>query len=308
VSEQRRGLLFGAAAYLAWGLFPLYFPLLEPAGPVEILANRIVWTLVVVLALLALRRRWTWVRPLLANGRLLLLLLAAAVTIALNWATYIYGVNSNQVVETSLGYFITPLVSILFGVVLFHERLRPWQWVAVGLGGFAVIVLTIDYGRLPWIALVLAVSFGTYGLLKKTIGMGALESLSVETAILFLPAATFLLFLNVEGTSALQQEGVSQAALLATTGVVTAVPLLFFGAAATRIPLTWIGLLQYSAPVVQLAIGVVVYDEPMPTSRLIGFSLVWSALAILAIDSIAAVRRGRAADRAECGVDAPEAH
>jgi chloramphenicol-sensitive protein RarD len=308
VSEQRRGLLFGAAAYLAWGLFPLYFPLLEPAGPIEILANRIVWSLVVVALLLALRRRWAWVRPLLRNRRQLLLLAAAAVAITCNWGTYIYGVNSDQVVETSLGYFINPLVSIMFGVVLLHERLRRLQWLAVAIAALAVLLLAIDYGRLPWIALILAFSFGTYGLLKKTIDMGALESLSVETTLLFLPAMGFLVYLNIDGTSTLQQEGMGQAALLATTGLVTAIPLLFFGAAATRIPLTWIGLLQYSAPVIQFLIGVVVYDESMPASRWIGFSLVWLALVILAVDGVAAVQRGRSVIRTESGVAAAEAH
>jgi chloramphenicol-sensitive protein RarD len=308
VSEQRRGLLFGAAAYLAWGLFPLYFPLLEPAGPLEILANRIVWSLVVVGILLTFRRRWAWVGPLLRNRRQLLLLSGAAVAIALNWGTYIYGVNSDQVVETSLGYFITPLVSITFGVLLLNEHLRRWQWLAVALGAVAVVVLTIGYGRLPWLAFILAISFGTYGLIKKTTGLGSLESLSVETALLFLPAIAFLIYLNVQGTSTLQQEGPGKAALLATTGLVTAIPLLLFGAAAIRIPLTWIGLLQYSAPVLQFLIGVVIYNEPMPASRLIGFSLVWTALAILAIDSIAAVRRGKQLAREETGIDAPEAH
>lgn len=307
-SDHRRGLIYGLAAYLLWGIFPLYYPLLEPAGPVEIVANRIVWSLVVVVFLLAFRRRWAWIRPLLRDRRQLLLLGGAAIVIAVNWGTYVYGVNSDQVVETSLGYFINPLVSILFGVVLFKERLRRWQWFAAGLGAVAVLVLTIDYGRLPWIALILAFSFGTYGLLKKTIGMGTIESLSVETALLFLPAMGFLVFLNVQGTSALQEQGALSAALLTTTGLVTAIPLLFFGAAATRIPLTWIGLLQYTAPVLQFLIGVTIYHEPMPASRLIGFSLVWAALAILAVDSVAAVRRGRQVEREETGIDAAEAH
>lgn len=308
MSEQQRGLAFGLAAYLLWGLFPLYYPLLEPAGPVEILSNRIVWSLVVVTLLLAVRRRWRWLRPLLKNRRQLLLLTAAAITIALNWGFYVYGVNSNQVIETSLGYFVNPLVSVMFGVVLFHERLRRWQWAAVCIGVLAVAVIAIDYGRLPWIALVLAFSFGTYGMLKKTIDMGSLESLSVETAVLFLPAVGFLLLLNIQGTSTLQEQGAQHAALLATTGLVTVAPLLFFGAAATRIPLTWIGLLQYTAPVIQFLIGVVVYNESMPASRWVGFSLVWLALVILAFDSVAAVKRGRASDPANNEVVCAEAH
>ncbi|MFZ0324765.1 MAG: EamA family transporter RarD [Actinomycetes bacterium] len=287
MSQRRQGLVYGLSAYLLWGLFPLYWPLLEPAGPLEILANRIIWSLVVVAVILAATRNWGWLRGVLADRRRMLLLGAAAVTITLNWGTYIYGVNSEQVVQTSLGYFINPLVSILFGVILLHERLRRWQWVAVGLGGAAVLVLTADYGHPPWIALVLALSFGTYGLLKKTLDMGTVESLTVETGLLFLPALAFLVFLQSRGDNTLSQEGPGHAAILVTTGVVTAVPLLFFGAAATRIPLTWIGLLQYIAPVIQFAIGVGLYHEPMPASRWIGFVLVWSALLLIGIESVA---------------------
>ena len=306
--ERRRGLIYGLSAYLLWGIFPLYFPLLEPTTPLEILAHRIVWSLVFLLIVLAVSGRWSWIRPLLRDRRRMLLLPAASVTIALNWGVYIYGVNSGQVVQTSLGYFINPLVSVLFGVVLFKERLRAIQWAAVGLGGIAVIVLTVDYGGLPWIALTLAVSFGTYGLIKKTLDMGAVESLSAETAILTPVAAAYLGFLLVNGSSAMATDGPQMAFLLASLGVITVIPLLFFGAAATRIPLTWIGLLQYSAPILQFLIGVFIYDEPMPASRWVGFALVWSALVILAIDSIAAARRGRS--RVDLVIDerAQEAH
>jgi chloramphenicol-sensitive protein RarD len=217
----------------------------------------------------------------------MLLLPAASVTIALNWGVYIYGVNSDQVVQTSLGYFINPLVSVLFGVVLLKEKMRGIQWTAIALGGVAVIVLTVDYGGLPWIALTLAVSFGTYGLIKKTLDMGAVESLSAETAILTPVAAAYLGFLLVNGSSAMATEGPQMAALLASLGVITVIPLLFFGAAATRI---------------------FVYNEPMPASRWVGFALVWSALVILAIDSMAAVRRGRSRVDLEIDERAQEAH
>jgi chloramphenicol-sensitive protein RarD len=290
--DRRRGLLYGGAAYLIWGVFPLYFPLLEPAGPLEILANRIVWSLVVVVAILAVSRSWSWIPPLLHDRRRLALLAAAAAVIAVNWGVYIYGVNSEQVVQTSLGYFINPLVSILFAVVLLHEQLRRWQWVAVGLGAAAVVVLTVDYGGLPWIALVLAFSFGTYGLVKKTLGMGAVQSLAGETAILFLPALGYLLLLETHGEGTMTTDGPGHTALLVSTGVVTAIPLLFFGAAAIRIPLSWLGLLQYSAPVLQFLIGVMIYDEPMPASRWIGFALVWAALLLITIESLTAGRRG----------------
>jgi chloramphenicol-sensitive protein RarD len=290
--DRRRGLVYGGAAYLIWGVFPLYFPLLEPASPLEILANRIVWSLVVVVVILAVTRSWRWIPPLLHDRRRLWLLAAAAVVIAVNWGVYIYGVNSDQVVQTSLGYFINPLVSILFAVVLLHERLRTWQWVAVGLGAVAVVVLTVDYGGLPWIALVLAFSFGTYGLVKKTLGMGAVQSLAGETALLFLPALGVLILLHEQGDGTMTTDGAGHTALLVSTGIVTAVPLLFFGAAAIRIPLSWLGLLQYSAPVLQFLIGVVIYDEPMPPSRWIGFGLVWAALLLITAESLTAGRRG----------------
>lgn len=290
--DRRRGLLYGGAAYLIWGIFPLYFPLLEPASPLEILANRIVWSLVVVVVILALTRSWSWIPPLLHDRRRLALLGAAAAVIAVNWGVYIYGVNSEQVVQTSLGYFINPLVSILFAVVLLHERLRTWQWVAVGLGAAAVVVLTVDYGGLPWIALVLAFSFGTYGLVKKTLGMGAVQSLAGETALLFLPALGVLVLLQAQADGTMTSDGPGHTALLVSTGIVTAIPLLFFGAAAIRIPLSWLGLLQYSAPVLQFLIGVVVYDEPMPPSRWIGFGLVWAALLLITVESLTAGRRG----------------
>ena len=308
MNPRQKGLVYGLAAYLLWGVFPLYFPLLEPTPPVEILANRILWSFLVLFVVVLVSRQWSWIRPLTRDRRRLLLLAAAAITLSLNWGVYIYGVNSDQVVQTSLGYFINPLVSVLFGVVLLHERLRRAQWSAVGLGLVAVIVLSFDYGNLPWIALVLAFSFGTYGLLKKILDMGALESVTTETAMLAPVAAGYLLFLLVSGQSALTQGDASMDLLLMSTGVVTAVPLLLFGAAATRIPLTWIGLLQYVAPILQFLIGVVIYQEPMPASRWVGFALVWTALIILMIDSLAAVRRGRAAADLTLEERAQEAH
>jgi chloramphenicol-sensitive protein RarD len=279
--------LYGVAAYGLWGLFPLYWPLLEPARPVEILAHRFLWSLVVVVAILAVRRSWSWVGRYAGQPRLIGMLAVAAIVIAFNWGTYIYGVNSGNVVETSLGYFINPLVTVLLGVVVLRERLRRTQWVAVGLAGIAVTVLTLDYGRLPWIALVLAGSFGTYGLLKKTAGAGAVESLTVETAVLVLPALGFLSVLEANGTGTFGHISAGHTLLLAGAGVVTAIPLLFFGAAATRIPLTTLGLLQYLAPILQFLLGVLLLHEPMPASRLAGFALVWLALMVFTADGIA---------------------
>ncbi|WP_243718765.1 EamA family transporter RarD [Actinomadura sp. KC06] len=285
----RRGIAFGVAAYVLWGLFPLYWPLLKPAGAVEILAHRIMWSLVAVGAVLAARRSLRWVRTL--TVRQVVLLALAAVMVTVNWGTYIYAVNSGQTIEAALGYFINPLISVLFGVVVFRERLRTWQWCAVGMGTLAVVVLTVDYGRPPWIALVLAVAFGTYGLIKKFVDMPSAEGLAVETAVLFLPALGFVLVLEGGGEGTFGHQGVGQAVLLAAAGVVTAVPMMFFNAAAIRLPLTVIGMLQYLAPVLQFAIGVFVQHEEMPASRWTGFLLVWLALVMLTWDGLRAARR-----------------
>ena len=308
MTESQRGLAYGLGAYIIWGTFPLYFTLLEPTSPVEVLANRILWSCVVLFGLVIVGHRWSAIAPVLRDRRRLVLLAAASAMIAINWGFFIYGVTSNQVVQTSLGYFINPLVSVVFGVVLLHERLRRTQWVAVGLGVAAVAVLSFDYGQVPWIALVLALSFGSYGLLKKVLDMGAVESLSVETALLTPLAAAYLGYLVATGTSAWSTGDTSMTLLLASTGVVTIVPLLLFSAAATRIPLTWIGLLQYTTPVLQFATGVFILNEPMPASRWVGFSLVWIALVTLAVDSAAAVRRGRSRTQLEITERAQEAH
>lgn len=285
VSDQRRGLLLGIAAYGMWGGFPLYWPLLEPAGAVEILAHRIVWSMLTIGLILVVFRRTPQLRAILAHRRTFLLLAAAAAVITVNWATYIYGVNSGRVVETSLGYFINPLVTVLMGVFILGERLRPLQWVAMGVATLAVVVLTVDYGRLPYIALVLAFSFGTYGLLKKTANVGAVESLAVETTVIAPFAAIYLGWLIASGSSSFGTEGSGHALLLASTGIITAIPLICFGAAATRVPMTTLGLLQYLAPVLQFALGVFVLDEDMPASRWIGFVMVWVALVLFTVEA-----------------------
>jgi len=285
-------MVYGIAAYGLWGLFPLYFPLLKPAGAAEILAHRMVWSLLVMLAILAVARNWSWWRRL--TPRRLGLLALAAVVIAVNWGTYIFAVNSGHTIEASLGYFINPLISVLLGVIIFRERLRPWQWIAVGFGAVAVVVLTVDYGRLPWIALVLAAAFGTYGLLKKFANTPSAESLTVETLVLFVPALIYLAMLETRGTGTFGHVGTGQALLLAGAGVVTAVPLLLFNGAAIRVPLTSIGMMQYLAPVLQFVIGLVIQHEDMPASRWIGFLLVWIALVILTADGL---RAGAAAAR-----------
>jgi chloramphenicol-sensitive protein RarD len=289
--ETRRGFFLGAAAYAMWGLFPLYWPLLKPAGAVEILAHRVFWSLVVMLLLVVLLGRSRRLRAVIAHRRTLRILSFAALVIAVNWGAYIWGVNNGHVVETSLGYFINPLVTVLMAVVVLGEQLRRLQWVALGIAFLAVVGLTVEYGRPPWVALALAFSFAFYGLAKKKANVGAVESLSVETLILAPVAAGYILWLMSQGTSSFGTQGVGHAVLLTTTGVVTAVPLICFGAAATRVSLTTIGLLQYLAPTIQFALGVLVFREAMPAMRWVGFMLVWLALAIFTYEAITHRRR-----------------
>ncbi|MEU2547400.1 EamA family transporter RarD [Streptomyces roseolus] len=293
--ENRAGLAYGIAAYAIWGLVPLYWPLLKPASAGEILAHRMVWSFAFVgLALLALRR-WGWMKELLADPRKLGLLTIAATVITVNWGLYIWSVNNGHVVEASLGYFINPLVTIALGVLVLKERLRPAQWAAVGIGFAAVLVLAAGYGRPPWISLVLAASFAVYGLVKKQVNIGGLESLAAETAVLFLPALGYLVFLGSRSELAFGTEGAGHMALLASTGVVTAIPLVCFGAAAIRLPLSTLGLLQYLAPTFQFLLGVAYFHEAMPPERWAGFSLVWLALTLLTWDALRTARRSRAA-------------
>lgn len=289
MDETRRGTLYGVAAYSMWGLFPLFWPLLKPSTALEVLAHRVLWSLLVVVVLLRVTRGFAAVRavPRAQVQRLAL----AAVLLAANWGTYIYGVNSGQVVETSLGYFINPLVSVALGVVVLGERLRPVQKAALAAAVLAVVVLGVENGRPPYIALVLAFSFGFYGLLKKQAGVGAVASLAIETAVLAPVAALYVGVLAVGGTSTFVSGGGGHAVLLATAGVVTAVPLLAFGAAATRVPLTTLGVLQYLAPTLQLVVGVGLRNEPFGPARLAGFVLVWIALAVFTWDLVQDRRR-----------------
>ena len=290
MTDLRSGMAAGVGAYLLWGLFPLYWPLLEPAGPIEILAHRIAWSLVFLAGVLALTSGFRWVRT-LGRRRAWLLALAAAL-ITINWGTFIYGVNSERVVETSLGYFINPLVTVALAVIFLRERLRTDQKLAVAIAALAVAILALDYGRPPYIALTLAFSFGFYGLVKKRIGLEGAPSLAVETALLALPALAYIVWIELDGRGTLFSEGAGHVALLAGGGVATAIPLILFGAAAIRVPLTTLGLLQYLGPILQFLIGVLIYSEPMPATRLAGFALVWVALAVF---SVGAVRSARAA-------------
>jgi len=305
VDERRVGVGAGLGAYVLWGVFPLYFPLLEPAGGLEIVAHRVVWSLVFVALLLTVLRGWSQVRAIVVDRRALLVLAVAALLIAVNWLVYVYAVNSGHVVEASLGYFINPLVSVVLGVAVFRERLRRLQWVAVGIAVLAVVVLTVDYGRPPWIALTLALSFGLYGLMKKVVRVDAAPGLFVETAAVFVPALVVLGVLQASGGAAFGHASVGNSFLLASTGLATAVPLLLFAAAASRVPLSTIGLLQYVTPLMQLSIGVFVYDEPMPPARLAGFAIVWLALAVFTADTLRTAHGNRRAAAANAVPVAP---
>ena len=280
------GLGYGAAAYGLWGVFPLFWPLLEPASALEILAVRIICTLVTVGIGLALMRRLGELRRLSRQSALRLMTAGAIVTV--NWGLYIWGVNSHQVVQTSLGYFINPLVSVALGVIFLGERLRKAQWFALGLASCAVVVLTADYHGLPWIALSLAFSFGVYGLIKNQVAARPPEGLFVETAVMTLPALIFLTVLALRNSASFtgHDATASHLLLLAATGPVTAIPLLFFAAAARRLPLTTVGMLQFLAPVMQFLIGVLVRHEPLPPARFIGFALIWLALVLITTEAL----------------------
>ncbi|WP_375484298.1 EamA family transporter RarD [uncultured Jatrophihabitans sp.] len=297
MEDERRGLIYGASAYILWGIFPLYFPLLEPAGTIEILAMRMIFSLVVMAVVVGVGRNGAGVRAILRDRRQFGLLAAAAVLVSVNWGTYIYGVNSGHVVETSLGYFINPLITIVLAVLFLRERLRPAQWTAVAIGVVAVAVITVDYGRLPWIALVLAFSFGLYGFCKKQAHAGAVESMAVETGVQLVPALIAVGVIAGQGDLVFGSR-VPTSFLLAGTGLITAVPLLLFAAGTRRLPLSTIGLLQYLAPVLQFAVGVGIRHEHVPVTELIGFCLVWVALVVLSVDGVRHQRASRRLARA----------
>lgn len=281
---MNKGIIYGFGAYLLWGFFPIYFKLIQDVPPLEILGNRILWSFLFLGGVITLRKEWGSLRQLALKPRTLLIYVISATLLAVNWLIYVWGVNSGFIVETSLGYFINPLLNVLLGVLFLHERLRPLQWVPIGLATVGVIYLTINYGQLPWIALALAFSFGLYGLVKKTAPLGSLYGLTVETGILFVPAGLYLLLAasRFSGTA----EGYSPLVylLLAGSGVITSVPLLMFGAAARRIDLSVMGILQYVAPTCQFLLGVVIYKEPFTTARLVGFSFIWLALILFWVE------------------------
>lgn len=288
-SEYSLGLLFGFSSYVLWGLFPLYWPLLEPANPLEIVSHRAVWTLVFCLIILSLSKQIHSTLQVMKNPRTMAALLLSTLLVSINWITYIWAVNNDHVVEAALGYYINPLIIIAFGVILLREKMRPLQWVAVAIAAIGVLVLTIDYGRLPWIAISIALSWGSYGLVKKKLNLGALEGLAIETLISFIPYLGYLIYLGNQGTG---QFGHSPGLtlLLISAGAVTAIPLLLFNGSTTRLPYSTIGLLQYVTPTIQFSIGVWLRHEEMPAARWAGFVIIWCALIALGIDLVRSSR------------------
>jgi chloramphenicol-sensitive protein RarD len=285
VNKYKLGLTFGISAHVLWGLFPLYWPLLKPATAFEIVSHRATWTSIFCLIVLAYQKQLRHMFDLMFTKKVFFRLVLASALISINWLVYIWATNHGHVVEAALGYYINPLFIIAFGVILLKEKLRKLQWVAVGIGAVGVIVLTVDYGRLPWIALTLATSWGSYGLIKKRLNLGALEGLAIETMISFIPYAGYLFYLASQDQGQWgQTPGLTL--LLTAAGAITAIPLLLFNGAATRLPYSTLGLLQYITPTLQFSIGVWIRHEAMPLARWAGFLIIWGALVALAIDLI----------------------
>ena len=285
MNKYKIGLVYGFSAYILWGLFPLYWPLLKPASALEIVSHRAAWTSIFCLIVLAFQSQLRHMFSLMFTKRVFFRLVAASALISINWLVYIWATNHGHVVEAALGYYINPLIIIAFGVLLLKEKMRKLQWFAVALGALGVIVLTFDYGRLPWIALTLALSWGSYGLIKKQLNLGAVEGLAIETLISFIPYAGYLIYLASRGEGQWGHKP-SLTLLLTAAGAVTAIPLLLFNGSATRLPYSTIGLLQYITPTLQFSIGVWVNHESMPVARWFGFLIIWGALFALATDLV----------------------
>ncbi len=281
---MKKGIIYGIGAYLMWGFFPVFIKQLGAAPSPQILAHRITWSFAFLFLVLLIMRQWGGFRKSVTGKRTILLYTASALLLAANWLTYIIAVNTDHVIESSLGYFINPLVSVMFGVIFLHERLRNFQWLAVGIAALGVAYLTFDYGSLPWIALILAVTFGLYGLIKKVAPLSSLNGLTLETSILLLPALVYLGFVQVQGEGVFGAGDARLTFFLAISGVITAIPLLMFSEAAHRIPLSMVGLLQYIAPTCQFLLGVLVYQEAFSPSRLVGFVIIWSALGLFWVE------------------------
>ena len=283
MTKFNKGLLFGISAYIIWGLLPLYWKLVEEAGAYEILAHRGIWSLLICISLLALRKQLRSAYVMVRSSRTLSLLFLASGLLTINWGVYIWSVTVNRVVEAALGYYITPLINVTFGVLLLREKLRPAQWIAVALAAVGVVILTLGYGSLPWIALVLAISWGSYSLIKKSINLGALETLSLETLFAFLPNLVFLFIIQGNGSAEFGSTW-TISLLLFGAGAATVIPLLLFNGSTTRLPLSTVGLLQYITPTIMFFIGIFINNEDISMTKVIGFAFIWLALAVLSRD------------------------
>jgi chloramphenicol-sensitive protein RarD len=286
MTAMQIGILYAATAYILWGLFPIYFKALQNVPPLEILWHRIAWAFVFLFIVLTVLRQWSWLAKVARQPKVLAGFTASAVLLSVNWFIYIWSVNNDHVVDASLGYFMNPLVTVLLGFLLLHERLRPAQWAAVALAAAGVAWLTWQAGHPPWIGLALAFTFGFYGLLRKTAALGALEGLSLETFLLFPIAFGYLVWLALNNQNAFLHASVSSKWLLAAAGPITAIPLLLFAAGARRIPMSTLGLLQYLAPTLQLLLGVLLYNEPFGGKLLAGYAVIWSALALYSLEGL----------------------
>ncbi len=283
MTKFNKGLLFGISAYIIWGLLPLYWKLVEEAGAYEILAHRGIWSLLICISLLALRKQLKSAYVMVRSSRTLSLLFLASGLLTINWGVYIWSVTVNRVVEAALGYYITPLINVTFGVLLLREKLRPAQWIAVALAAAGVVILTLGYGSLPWIALVLAISWGSYSLIKKSLNLGALETLSLETLFAFLPNLVFLFIIQGNGSAEFGSTW-TISLLLFGAGAATVVPLLLFNGSTIRLPLSTVGLLQYITPTIMFFIGIFINNEDISMTKVIGFAFIWLALAVLSRD------------------------
>lgn len=289
-SEEAKGFVYGLAAYLGWGFAPLYWPLLQPSTPYEVLAHRVVWSVVFLFGLNATMRNWGPVRTAWADRRSRLMLCLASALITINWGLYIWSVNHAHVVDASLGYFITPFISVAMGVFLLGERLRAEQKMALAIAFVSICILTVDAHQVPWIGLILAATFGSYGLVKKLAQVDAMPSLTIETMVAFPFGSAYLVWLQVHGDLAFGHTSIGHTFTVLTAGAITAVPLLGFGAAAVRVPLVTLGLMQYFSPVVQFLVGILIIGEAMTPARWAGFLLLWAGLVVYSIDMVRATR------------------
>ncbi|WP_394777911.1 EamA family transporter RarD [Undibacterium sp.] len=283
---MRKGILFASTSYILWGLFPLYFRALHEFAPIEILLHRMLWSLLFLSIVLLLRRQWSWLRDVMRQPRLVAGFAASALLLSGNWFIYIWSINNGHVIDASLGYFMTPLINVLLGFLLLHERLRPGQWLSVAMAACGVLWLAVQAGHVPWIGLALALTFGSYGLLRKTAKLGALEGLSLETMLLFPLAAAYLFVLSQQGQSHFGAAPSASQIMLLAAGPITAIPLLMFAAGARLIPMATLGLLQYISPTLQLILGVWLFKESFDGERLIGFVAIWAALAVYSAEGL----------------------